>query len=204
MYYAGLTVLIVVCAVFAVRAKQLLTSVLWLACTSAIVALLLYAVGAYEIAVIELSVGAGLVTILIVFVLNLVGEMSLKDYSPSFKLFSLGTVGLVLVVLAFLVLPTMTNTPVQPLASQAAFSVIMWQQRGLDTMLQLVLLFTGSLGILGLITGKASINKSGNADVEILPNRTSDSALPKFVEMNADDMTSVVDEEKVYDGPVPV
>ena len=42
------------CALQALRTKQLLASALWLACTSGIVAGWLYALGAHEVAVIEL------------------------------------------------------------------------------------------------------------------------------------------------------
>jgi uncharacterized MnhB-related membrane protein len=63
----GLTV----CTVMAVRGKHLLVSAIWLAGSSAFVALLLFRMGAPEIAVIELSVGAGLVTVLFVFAINI-------------------------------------------------------------------------------------------------------------------------------------
>src|SRR5512138_3472485 len=62
---------IVLCAVMAMRAARLLVSALWLAGTSAAVSLLMYLLGAPEVAVIELSVGAGLVTVLFVFAINI-------------------------------------------------------------------------------------------------------------------------------------
>src|SRR5512133_1206204 len=65
---------LLVCAVQAVRAPRLLHSALWLAGTSALTALEMYLLGAPEVAVIELSVGAGLVTVLFVFSINIAGE----------------------------------------------------------------------------------------------------------------------------------
>src|SRR5512133_3353522 len=65
---------LLVCAVQAVRAPRLLHSALWLAGASALVALEMYLLGAPEVAVIELSVGAGLVTVLFVFAINIAGE----------------------------------------------------------------------------------------------------------------------------------
>ena len=62
------------CAAMAIRAQKLLISALWLAGSSALVALWIYILGAPEIAVIELSVGAGLVTVLFVFAINIAGE----------------------------------------------------------------------------------------------------------------------------------
>jgi uncharacterized MnhB-related membrane protein len=62
------------CALMAIIARRLLTSALWLAGASALTALLLYLLGAPEVAVVELSVGAGLVTVLFVFAINIAGE----------------------------------------------------------------------------------------------------------------------------------
>ena len=153
-FYAGLTALVIVFAVLTVFARQLFATVVWLAITSVALAALIYAVGAHEIAVIELSVGAGLVTILIVFVLNLVGEIRIEDYSRSFKLFSFGIVFFVVAALASLILPGNTISPAPVLTAQFTFSSEVWQERSLDTMLQLVLMFTGALGILSLVSGK--------------------------------------------------
>jgi uncharacterized MnhB-related membrane protein len=69
-----LMLLALVCGWQAVRAKSLLTAALWLAGVSALVALAMYGVGAAETAVIELSVGAGLVTILFVFAITIAGD----------------------------------------------------------------------------------------------------------------------------------
>jgi len=74
MVHILIAIVTLVCAIQAVRATRLLVSAIWLAGTSALVALEMYILGAPEIAVIELSVGAGLVTILFVFAINLTGE----------------------------------------------------------------------------------------------------------------------------------
>ena len=52
----------IVCAAMAVRARPL-HAALWLAALSALIAIVLYRLGAPEVAVIELSVGAGLITV---------------------------------------------------------------------------------------------------------------------------------------------
>src|ERR1044071_1087112 len=64
----------VVCAVQAVREARLLQAAFWLAGVSALVSMVLYALGAREVAVVELSVGAGLVIILFVFAISLAGQ----------------------------------------------------------------------------------------------------------------------------------
>jgi hypothetical protein len=53
------------------HAPRPLTSALWLAGVSALLATSLYVAGAHEVAVIELSVDTGLVTILLVFAITI-------------------------------------------------------------------------------------------------------------------------------------
>ena len=74
IWHVLLLVGIVICALGAVRSRRLLVSALWLAGCSAMVAVMMYLLGAREVAVIELSVGAGLVTVLFVFAINIAGE----------------------------------------------------------------------------------------------------------------------------------
>ena len=65
---------IFICSVNAIHTQKLLNSALWLAGASALISILLFILGAPEVAVIELSVGAGLVTVLFVFAINITGE----------------------------------------------------------------------------------------------------------------------------------
>ena len=65
-------------AIQAIRAQRLLHSAIWLAGVSALLAILFYQLGAHQVAVIELSVGAGLVTVLFVFAIGMAGEDQIK------------------------------------------------------------------------------------------------------------------------------
>ncbi len=96
MLYALVGVGALGCAVAAVTSKRMLISAIWLALASALVALDMYLLGAPFIAVIELSVGAGLVTVLFVFAINLTGDEALpvansrvqvacSDFDPSLQ-----------------------------------------------------------------------------------------------------------------------
>jgi len=137
------------CAVEAIRAKKLLVSAMWLAGTSALVALLLYILGTPEIAVIELSVGAGLVTVLFVFAINLTGEAAPPFRSLIPKPLAWVVIAITTGTLIWLNLPMLgASLPdVQGLTFQAAF----WENRQVDGWLQIVLIFTGALGLLGLL-----------------------------------------------------
>jgi uncharacterized MnhB-related membrane protein len=137
------------CAVQAVRATRLLTSALWLAGDSALVALLIYLLGAPEVAVIELSVGAGLVTVLFVFAINIAGEEVIDTHTIVPRPLSWGLIVLALILLGWLTLPR-TIIPL-PESAAVQFARMLWQDRGLDVLLQVVLIFSGVLGVLGLL-----------------------------------------------------
>jgi uncharacterized MnhB-related membrane protein len=137
----------------ALRAKRLLVAALWLAGVSLLVSTLLYRLGAAETAVIELSVGAGLVTVLFVFAIAIAGEdaMTGRSIVP-------GLLGWLLFIAVAALLGWLT-LPIQPTdleIVEAPFAVVLWQERGLDVLVQIGLIFAGVLGILGLLSEPAS------------------------------------------------
>jgi len=147
MEYLLLTVGIIACAVLAIRSTQLLTAALWLAAVSMITALLLYLLGAQEVAVIELSVGAGLVTVLFVFAISIAGEDAMQARPLIPKSLAWTLIILAVLLLGFLVLPFPEN---QPAVSEASFAITFWQERTFDVLAQIALIFAGVLGVLGL------------------------------------------------------
>jgi uncharacterized MnhB-related membrane protein len=151
MVMTALAIAILACGVMAVRARRLLSSALWLAACSAFLAILLYQLGAFEVAVIELSVGAGLVTVLFVFAINIAGEesISLPSVIPRGLAWLLALAPLA--VIGALILPS-ASPGVAPGA--ATFVNVMWQDRALDVVVQVVLIYAGVLGLLGLLAEK--------------------------------------------------
>jgi uncharacterized MnhB-related membrane protein len=149
MWYVIIAVGILACAVMVIRVQRLLVSALWLAGTSALVALLIYLLGAPEIAVIELSVGAGLVTVLFVFAINIAGEENRAVQPMIPKPLAYGSVILAVIIAGWLCLPSFTvYLPASPLL---ALGSSLWGDRAVDTVLQVVLIFAGVLGVLGLL-----------------------------------------------------
>lgn len=148
-----LAVAAIVCAIQAIRASRLLISALWLAGASAVIALILYLMGAHEVAVIELSVGAGLVTILFVFAISVAGEEAIDVRTIIPKPLAWGLIALAVILLGWLTLRQPMLAAERPAANAAAtsFTDTVWQQRGLDMLVQLVLIFAGVLGMLGLL-----------------------------------------------------
>ena len=154
MLYLLIVVGLLVCAYMAIRAGRLLSSALWLAGSSALTALIMYLLGAAEVAVIELSVGAGLVTILFVFAINIAGDEAIEIKSlipwPLALILVIVSAGLLIA----LVLPGMGVVLPQP--QLTGFVRVFWEDRSLDALLQIVLIFAGTLGMLGLLAESKS------------------------------------------------
>jgi uncharacterized MnhB-related membrane protein len=140
----------VLCAVMAVRATRLLLAALWLAVVSALVAITLYTLGAPQVAVVELSVGAGLVTVLFVFAISVAGDAAMEPRTLIPRPLAWGLVILTVVLLGWL-LYNGANRTAAPIA-ELPFANMFWEQRQLDVLAQIVLIFAGVLGVLGLLT----------------------------------------------------
>jgi uncharacterized MnhB-related membrane protein len=151
MWYVIVAAGILLCAILAVTSKRLLVSAIWLAVTSALTALMLYLLGAPQIAVIELSVGAGLVTVLFVFAINISGEepLNLKPIMPKPLAW-----GLVIVAVGMTIY-LLINSGIlgSALVTSATTPSILWQDRYLDIILQISFIFCGVLGVLGILSG---------------------------------------------------
>lgn len=150
MIYALLLASAVICAIGAIGAKRLLASALWLAGASALISLVIYMLGAPEVAVVELSVGAGLVTVLFVFAINITGDESLSARSIIPRPVSWILIAVSALLIALISLPKLNVAIPVPVVDD--FARVLWEQRGLDVLLQVALIFTGVLGVLGLIS----------------------------------------------------
>jgi uncharacterized MnhB-related membrane protein len=162
MVYVLVAVGILACAILAIGSKRLLISAIWLAVTSALVALMFYMLGAVQVAVIELSVGAGLVTVLFVFAINISGEeaMDLQPVMPKPLAW-----GLVVIAVGLTIYLTIRGggLALAIVATQES-PTILWTSRYLDILLQIALIFVGVLGVLGLLSeGKPEIQKEDEA-----------------------------------------
>lgn len=143
----------IICAVQAIRVKRLIASALWLAGTSALLSISFYLLGAPTVGAIELSVGAGLVTVLFVFAISIAGE-ELWDLRSLIPIpLAAGVVILTISLLGGFILPQMpvstavSNVPVD----EPPMAFVLWRLRGFDVLVQIVLIFSGVLGMLGLL-----------------------------------------------------
>jgi uncharacterized MnhB-related membrane protein len=152
----------VMCGILAIRATRLLAACLWLAGLSALLSVLFYLMNAPRVAAIELSVGAGLVTVLFVFAIGIAGEATVnqKALVPQPLAWGLGL--LVFLLLSWLILPLMG---VQAPVSEPSLANLLWEGRALDVWVQVVLIFAGVLGVLGLLAEAAAggVTRTGQA-----------------------------------------
>lgn len=163
MFYALLIAVTLVFAVQAIRATRLLHSALWLAGVSAFLAFIFYLLGAQQVAAIELSVGAGLVTVLFVFAISLAGEDLRMESQLVPRPIVWGLLVSALLLLGTLVMGSvlLTGNGSEAVVSEEALPIVIWQQRDLDVLVQIILIFSGILGLLGLLAeAKAPLQKS--------------------------------------------
>ena len=144
----ALCIAMLCCAFMAFHTTHLLISALWLAGCSAILALLIYLSGAYQVAVIELSVGAGLVTVLFVFAISIAGDETIETHSIIPRPIAIAISLFSIVLLGFMTISALVSLPA---TTEASFSEIVWQQRGLDMLVQSGLMFAAVVGMMGLL-----------------------------------------------------
>ena len=142
---------IIVCAILALSAKRLLSSAIWLAGVSALSAILFYMLDAREVAVIELSIGVGLVTVLFVFAISIAGEdaMTAKPLVP--RILGILLVLCMIGLLGWMTVPGFLSASAK---TELSSTDILWEVRGLDLIVQVSLIFAGVLSVLGLLSDK--------------------------------------------------
>jgi len=153
----GLLVLLSIgCCVF----KDLLYVAVSLAAASAVLALVLFRFGANVAGVFELSVCAGLITVLFVATVSLTKDSDQKAESRLpvyfFPLFVLVFIGLDYFIVQWL---AQSVLPASAPRSVETFQRVFWEIRSFDILGQVALLLAGVFGILALFRLKAKERK---------------------------------------------
>src|SRR5512144_2892503 len=128
----------IVCAYRAIVAKRILSATIYLACISALVSAVLYLMGAAQVAVMELSVGAGLVTVLLVYAVSVVGDDALDPASVIPKPLAFVLVGVVTILIGFMAFPALQTTAA---VGESELANALWENRVLDVWVQIALIF---------------------------------------------------------------
>jgi uncharacterized MnhB-related membrane protein len=146
---------LLVFALLLIHTKRLITLSIDLACLSALGSTLLYLGGAGTVAVIEISVGAGLVAVLFAFANGLLSERDDNFGVALPKLLAIVVAGLFLGILLL-----------NPLEWQLTVSAVgdlktyFWEERGADVVAQMALIFTAVLGVMGLIAERRELHQA--------------------------------------------
>ena len=141
----------VFCAYRAITTTRILSATIYLACISALTSAVLYLAGAVQVAVMELSVGAGLVTVLLVYALSVVGDDAMDSLSVVPKPLAFILVCLTTILLGWMAFPAI---PSYFERGSMSLAVSLWQTRVLDVWIQIALIFSGVMGVLGLLSEK--------------------------------------------------
>lgn len=145
--YVALFMGVICCALLAVRARPLVSAI-WLAALSALTAILLYLFDAPEVAVVELSVGAGLITVLLAFAISMAEDEAMPA-SLVPRSFAWLLILVAAALLLWLILPQLPGVKV--IAADAPFVIQLWDNRLLDLIVQLVIIISGVIGVLSLL-----------------------------------------------------
>jgi len=138
-------------ALWAVMARSLLRSALALACASALLSISMFVLGSPLAAVFELSVCAGLITVVFISTISLTQPMSwhetmqhvhdhLKKYWYLPVILLIGAIVLTTVKVTFNIKVPETNVP-------ADVRDVLWHIRHLDVVGQVLILLVGSFGV---------------------------------------------------------
>jgi hypothetical protein len=98
-----------------------------------------------------LSVGAGLVTVLLVYAVSVVGDDAMDPPSVISKPLAFVIVGLTAVFLGWMAYPAI---PAYFERGPMNLAISLWQNRVLDVWIQIALIFSGVMGVLGLLSEK--------------------------------------------------
>jgi NADH:ubiquinone oxidoreductase subunit 6 (subunit J) len=165
-----LSALLIIFAVLIILFRDLLYAAISLALASIMVSLLLFRYNANLAAVFELSVCAGLVTVLFIAAISLTKDSDRKSESKLplyfFPLFFILIAGSDFFILSWL-REKMMNSGQIPGAEQASFGEFFWGHRGTDIWGQAAVLLAGVFGMLAVFrirAGKNSHNEKGSAD----------------------------------------
>ncbi len=165
IWHIILTIGILISAIQAIRVKRLLVTALWLASTSALTSIMLYLLGGYRIAVIELSVGAGLVTVLFVFAINIAGEEPIPSISIIPRPLAGFFVFIAIVIMAWQIIPSSIFQVELNTKIGVGFLQAIWLDRQIDLYLQIVFIFAGVLSMVSLLSEKRLIRTKQPEDM---------------------------------------
>ncbi len=159
IWFTLLLVLLVLAALWASMATALLRATLGLALASALLAVVMFGLGATLAAVLELSVCAGLISVVLVSVTSLTAPRSLKEALADRRKRLRRMWPLPFLLIAAGVSLTFVHAPVDIVlrlpAGDGDVRTVLWSMRQLDLFGQILILLAGVFGVLILFRKEA-------------------------------------------------
>ncbi|HBU70036.1 MAG TPA: hypothetical protein DEE98_06580 [Elusimicrobia bacterium] len=143
--------LMILFALFAVVLHDVLMSVLSLAVVSTLLSILFFQLGAPVAGVLELSVGAGLITVLIVLTISFIQERREQGRKPKavWVVFSV-IISAALAYILYMLAPRASSVALLP-ARWSEVGEILWKTRSFDLFPQALVVLSAAFGILALL-----------------------------------------------------
>ena len=150
MIYVTLAIMLIA-AVSAIFLTDTLLSVLSLATVSAVLGIVFFQIGAPVAGVFELSVGAGLITVLVVLTISFI--QSRKEKKAEHKVIYFIFAGLLALAFAYLGLKLAGVSSISNLveASWGDVGKVFWKERSFDILPQALIILSTAFGILTLL-----------------------------------------------------
>jgi NADH-quinone oxidoreductase subunit J len=149
----AILILMLVCALWAAMAPNLLKAAIGLAVTSAILAIIIFRLDAPLAAVFELSVCAGLITVVFVSVISLTRPPLGTEDNSAIILKRFAVLPFLVLIAAVLLVIVNYQLDLSSLAAQPPeenIRLVLWGRRQLDLFGQVVVLLTGVFGVVVL------------------------------------------------------
>ena len=138
-------------SLWSVMRGSIIRAAIGLALTSAVLAVIMYRLFSPLAAVFELSVCAGLITVIFMSTISLAEPLTyselIKKSKPRIKRFWFLPVMLVAVLLLLVPLATNLNAPMIASETEKNIYTVLWQTRQLDVFGQILVLFAGIFGV---------------------------------------------------------
>lgn len=146
-----LLTLLVLSALITVMARTLIRSAIALACTSVLLTIILYVLASPVAAVFELSICAGLITVILISIISLTKSDSQKDAVAAakgrLKRFWYLPVLLIAVGIGLYFAPFHAVFVTAPIETDAGIKSVFWNTRQFDIFGQIIILLTGVFGV---------------------------------------------------------
>ncbi len=162
--------LTVICAIFAVVRTRVIRAAIMLASVSVLVTLILFLLDAPLAAVFELSVCAGLITVIFISVIGLTNPLTseerCEERESMFKKFLLLPVVVIVCGIFFWLLTKGINmvpaVPVEGAGDIITDKMIMWHLRQIDLIGQVIIILAGVFGVVVLFKDNKDDKEGGN------------------------------------------